>query len=86
MMERGRRKFRVGVVVGEKMNKTRIVEVSRTFRHSLYDKVLRTKTKFYVHDEKNESHTGDQVKIMETRPLSKLKRWTLESIVKKAEI
>jgi small subunit ribosomal protein S17 len=83
-MERGNRKFRLGVVVGDKMDKTRIVEIKRSFRHPLYDKVLRRRSKFYVHDEKNESHAGDQVRIMETRPLSKLKRWTLAEVVKKA--
>jgi small subunit ribosomal protein S17 len=83
MMERGRRKTRTGVVIGDKMDKTRIVEITRSFRHPLYDKVLRRRTKFYVHDEKNESRAGDQVRIMETRPLSKLKRWRLVEVVKK---
>lgn len=84
MMERGRRKVRAGIVIGDKTDKTRIVEVTRTFRHTLYDKVLRRHAKFYVHDEKNESHMGDEVRIMESRPLSKLKRWFLVEIVKKA--
>ncbi len=83
-MERGRRKVQTGIVIGDKTDKTRIVEVTRTFRHTMYDKVLRRRAKFYVHDEKNESHAGDEVRIMESRPLSKLKRWFLVEIVKKA--
>lgn len=83
-MERSRRKYRTGVVVSDKTDKTRIVEVSRDFRAPLYGKVLRRRSKLYVHDEKNESHAGDRVKIMETRPLSKLKRWCLVEIEKKA--
>jgi small subunit ribosomal protein S17 len=66
------------------MNKTRIVEITRAFRHPLYKKVLHRRTKFYAHDEQNQSHAGDTVRIMETRPLSKLKRWTLVEVVKKA--
>jgi small subunit ribosomal protein S17 len=84
MMERGKRKAKTGVVVSDKMDKTRIVEIVRTFRHPLYDKVLRRRSKFYVHDEKNESHSGDRVKIMETRPLSRLKRWRLVEVMGKA--
>lgn len=83
-MERGRRKFRTGVVIGDKTDKTRIVEVTRTFRDPKYKKVLSMRKKLYAHDEKNESHVGDQVKVMETRPLSKLKRWALVEVVKKA--
>jgi len=83
-MERNDRKERTGVVISDKNSKTRIVKVLRSFRHSLYDKVIKRSTKYYVHDEKNESHIGDEVKISETRPLSKLKRWRLEQIVKKA--
>ncbi|MGA2090732.1 MAG: 30S ribosomal protein S17 [Endomicrobiales bacterium] len=84
-MERAQRKFRAGTVVTDKVNKTRIVVVDRTYRDSVYSKVLRTKTKFYVHDEKNESKIGDTVRIMETRPLSKMKRWALIEVVKKAQ-
>ena len=83
-MERGRRKVRTGIVIGDKTNKTRIVEVTRTFRHTLFDKTLRRRSKLYAHDEKNETHVGDEVRIMESRPLSKLKRWFLLEIVKKA--
>jgi small subunit ribosomal protein S17 len=83
MSERGKRKFRTGVVVSEKSNKTRQVSVERTYRHSLYERVLRSKNKFIVHDEENISHVGDTVRIMESRPLSKTKRWVLVEIVNK---
>ncbi len=83
MSERGKRKFRTGVVVIDKSNKTRQVSVERTYRHSLYERVLRSKDKFIVHDEKNISHVGDTVKIMESRPLSKTKRWILVEVVNK---
>jgi small subunit ribosomal protein S17 len=84
-MERNNRKVRLGTVIGDKMEKTRVVEVVRTFRHPAYKKVMRRSTKFYAHDEKQESRIGDTVKIMETRPLSKLKRWRLVEIVEKAQ-
>ncbi|MFN3966785.1 MAG: 30S ribosomal protein S17 [Endomicrobiia bacterium] len=80
-MKKTKRKILSGVVVSDKMNKTRVVLVTRTFRHPLYEKVIRRNKKYYVHDEKNESHTGDKVEIIETRPLSKLKRWRLLRIV-----
>jgi small subunit ribosomal protein S17 len=83
MSERGKRKFRTGVVVSDKSNKTRQVSVERTYRHSLYERVLRSKRKFIVHDEKNISHIGDTVRIMESRPLSKTKRWVLVEVVNK---
>ncbi|GHT10127.1 30S ribosomal protein S17 [Endomicrobiia bacterium] len=83
MAERGKRKFRTGIVVSDKSNKTRQVSVERTYRHPLYDRVLRSKSKFIVHDEKNISHVGDTVKIMESRPLSKMKRWVLVEVVNK---
>jgi small subunit ribosomal protein S17 len=85
MAERGKRKFRTGIVVSDKANKTRQVSIERTYRHSLYDRVLKTKSKFAVHDEKNESKLGDKVKIMESRPLSKTKRWVLVEVVAKAQ-
>lgn len=84
MAERTQRKEKIGVVTKDKMDKTRVVEVTRRFRHTLYDKVLTKKTKFYVHDEKNEAHVGDKVIIMETRPLSKMKRWRLIKVTEKA--
>ena len=83
-MERNDRREKVGTVISDKNNKTRVVKVLRSFKHAFYDKVIKRSTKYYVHDEKNESHVGDEVKIIETRPLSKLKRWRLAQIVKKA--
>ena len=77
------RKVREGVVVSDKMSKTRVVEVSWNTTHLRYHKVLRRGTKYYVHDEKNESHTGDRVQIMETKPLSKLKCWRLAQVLEK---
>ncbi|OIO73233.1 MAG: 30S ribosomal protein S17 [Elusimicrobia bacterium CG1_02_37_114] len=73
-----KKKTRIGTVVSDKMNKTRVVLVERTVRHPLYKKVIHKTKKYYVHDEENISHTGDKVKIIETRPLSKLKRWRIE--------
>ncbi len=77
-----RRKLLQGTVVSDKMNKTRVVQVKWASKHSKYDKVERRATKYKAHDEKNESKTGDVVQIMETRPLSKDKRWTIHNIVK----
>lgn len=84
MAERGKRKYRTGVVVSDKSSKTRLVSVERTYRHALYDRVIRSKSKFAVHDEKNESRMGDTVKIMECRPLSKTKRWVMVEVINKA--
>ena len=83
-MERCKRKTRTGVVVGGKMDKTIVVRVQRMTRHPLYGKTLRKFKKYYAHDEKNEATEGDLVKIMETRPLSKLKRWRLVEVFAKA--
>ena len=82
---RGRRKTRVGQVVSDRPDKTITVEVSRRVSHALYGKVLRRRSKFAAHDEKNEAGLGDTVLIMETRPLSKTKRWRLVQILKKAQ-
>ena len=82
----GRRKEVVGEVVSNKMNKTIVVEVTRKKSHPLYGRVISTGKKFYAHDEKNEAHVGDVVRIEETRPLSKLKRWQLKDIVRKAAL
>jgi len=82
---RGFRKERVGKVVSDKMNKTRVVVVERIVKHPLYKKYIKVRKKYYVHDENNESREGDIVRIMETRPLSKLKRWRLVEILRKAE-
>src|SRR5262245_12720311 len=73
-----------GIVTRDKMAKTRRVEVERLVRHSKYGKFVKRRTVCYVHDEKNESHLGDTVEIVESRPLSKLKRWELVKVVKKA--
>ena len=73
-----------GIVTRDKMSKTRRVEVERLVRHPKYGKFVKRRTVCYVHDEKNESHIGDTVEIMETRPLSKLKCWRLVRIVTKA--
>jgi small subunit ribosomal protein S17 len=81
--ERTRRKVRVGVVVSDKPNKTVIVQVERRISHPMYGKgVARTK-KYYAHDEKNEYKLGDVVRITETRPLSKLKRWRVIGLVER---
>ncbi len=80
---RARRKERVGVVVSDKMDKTRTVKVDRVTHHGTYTKLMRMATKFKAHDEKNASKTGDLVRIQETRPLSKTKRWRVVEIVKK---
>ncbi len=77
------RKDRVGIVVSDKMDKTRVVKVAWQTTHPRYGKVLRRATRYYAHDEKNESHVGDRVEITETRPMSKLKRWRIVQIVEK---
>ncbi len=80
-----RRKVRIGTVVSDKMDKTIIVRVDRTIRHPLYQKIFRTFSKFYAHDENNQARIGDMVRIMETRPLSAKKRWQLMEILEKAK-
>ena len=82
---RGNRKVRVGKVVSNKMDKSIVVTVERRVKHRLYKKFFRKTTKFMAHDEKNECTIGDTVKIMETRPLSKMKRWRLVEVVQKAK-
>jgi len=82
--ERNARKTMEGIVVSAKMDKTRIVTVERSFRHPFYEKIMKKQSKFAVHDEKNDSHEGDLVEIMSTRPLSKTKRWRLVRVVKAA--
>ena len=77
------RKVREGVVATDKMDKTRVVIVSWNTTHKRYHKVLRRSSRFYAHDEKNESHVGDRVQIVEMRPLSKLKRWRIAQILEK---
>ena len=84
-MERGLRKKRIGRVVSDKMDKTIVVAVETKVRHPLYGKTVNRTTKFKVHDEKNDAKINDRVLIMETRPLSKDKRWRLVEIVEKAK-
>lgn len=84
-MERNYRKTRIGKVVSDKMDKTIVVAVETKVKHSVTNKTINRTTKFKAHDENNEAKTGDQVLIMETRPLSRDKRWRLVEIVKKAE-
>jgi small subunit ribosomal protein S17 len=81
-----KRKTRFGRVVSDKMNKTVIVAVETPRRHPLYKKTIRREVKYKVHDEKNECRTGDMVKIVETRPLSRDKRWRVAEIVTKGEV
>jgi len=78
MSERGLRKTRVGLVVSDKADKTVTVEVRRNVLHPLYKKYIRKRTRFQVHDETNAFHVGDRVKIIETRPISKHKRWRVQ--------
>lgn len=85
MAERPSRKVKVGTVVGDKMEKTIVVAVESLIRHPLYKKTVKRTTRFKAHDEKNECQIGDVVKIMETRPLSKDKRWRLVSILEKVK-
>lgn len=85
MESRKLRKTRVGVVVSNKMEKTINVKVERRLSHPLYGKSVKMSKKFMAHDEKNECNIGDTVRIMETRPLSKIKRWRLVEIVEKAK-
>ena len=77
-------KSRVGLVVSDKMNKTRVVAVKRTFRHPRYARVIKRTMRFKAHDERNETHVGDRVVIVETRPLSRDKRWRIEEILERA--
>ena len=82
----GRRKEVIGNVVSNRMNKTIVVQVIRRKAHPLYLRVVSKSKKFYAHDEKNEAHVGDVVRLEETRPLSKLKRWRLKEIVRKTAL
>lgn len=84
-MERANRKTRVGRVVSNKMDKTIVVAVETKVKHPLYGKIINRTTKFKAHDENNEAGINDRVLIMETRPLSKEKRWRLVNIVEKAK-
>jgi len=85
VIERNERKVRTGLVTSDKMDKSIVVAVERKVRHPKYGKFLKKTTKFHVHDENNECGIGDTVKIMETRPLSKTKRWRLVEVIEKAK-
>ena len=85
MEDRNRRKTKVGLVVSNKMDKTIVVAVEAFVRHSLYGKSVKRTNKFKAHDENNECNIGDKVRIMETRPLSKDKRWRLVNIIEKVK-
>ncbi len=85
MSERNERKVKIGLVVSDKMDKTIVVAVKDLEQHPLYKKAVKKTVKFKAHDENNEAHIGDTVSIMETRPLSKNKRWRLVSVVEKAK-
>ncbi|HEV8622661.1 MAG TPA: 30S ribosomal protein S17 [Actinomycetota bacterium] len=83
--ERGRRKVRTGVVVSDAMDKTVLVKIDRQIRHPLYKKTVRRSSRLAAHDEANEAHMGDTVRVVETRPLSKTKRWRVVEIVERAK-
>ncbi len=85
MEERNLRKTRVGIVVSDKMDKTIVVAVRDNVRHPLYNKIVKKTYKLKAHDEKNDAKIGDKVKVMETRPLSKDKRWRLVEIMERAK-
>ncbi len=85
-MERNRRKVRVGKVISDKMDKTVVVAVERTTPHPLFGKIMRLTKKYKVHDENNECNIGDKIKIMETRAISKDKRWRLVEIMEKSRL
>ena len=84
-MERNLRKTRVGIVTSDKMDKTIVVSIVDNFKHPLYGKIVKRTYKLKAHDEKNECNIGDRVRVMETRPLSKDKRWRLVEIIEKAK-
>ena len=85
MAERGNRKTRTGVVVSDKMDKTIVVEIRTRVKHPLYGKIMDRTTRLKAHDEENACGVGDRVMVMETRPLSKDKRWRLTQIIEKAK-
>jgi small subunit ribosomal protein S17 len=83
--ERGERKVRTGVVVSDRMDKTVVVQIEGRKAHPLYRKMVRRTAKLHAHDESNEARVGDKVRLMETRPLSKTKRWRVVEVVEKAK-
>ena len=84
-INRNLRKTKVGIVTSNKMDKTITVKVERKVKHPLYGKFVKKSTQFHAHDEKNECSIGDSVRIMETRPLSKTKRWRLDAVIEKVK-
>jgi len=82
--DRGQRKTRVGTVVSDKMDKTVVVKVERRYAHPLYGKQVTRSKKYHAHDENNDYHIGDVVRISETRPLSKTKRWRVSELIERA--
>jgi small subunit ribosomal protein S17 len=80
----GRRKTAIGVVTGDRMDKTIVVAVERKYKHPKYEKYVRTKKKYYAHDERDDAKVGDRVLIEEARPLSRLKRWRLREVMERA--
>jgi small subunit ribosomal protein S17 len=84
-VERNRRKLRVGIVTGDKMQKTIVVTVTNLVRHPLYGRTVKHTTRFKAHDETSDAHVGDTVEIMETRPMSKDKRWRLNQVIERAK-
>ena len=83
--ERNKRKVRVGKVLKAKMDKTRIVQIERLVKHADYGRYVRRRKKYVIHDEQNDSQEGDTIRFMETRPLSKTKRWRLVEVVERAK-
>jgi small subunit ribosomal protein S17 len=83
--DRGRRKVRVGVVVSDAMDKTVVVRIDRVVRHPLYGKTIRRSSKLAAHDEANDANVGDTVRVTETRPVSKTKRWRVVEVVERAK-
>ena len=86
MEARNLRKTRIGIVTSNKMTKTVTVAVERKVKHPIYGKFVKKTTKFHAHDETNQCHVGDHVRIVSSRPLSKLKRWRLQEIILKAKL
>jgi small subunit ribosomal protein S17 len=82
----GHKNEKIGEVVSTKMTKTIVVEVSRRVPHPLYKKIVKKRAKFYAHDEESTAHVGDVVRIVESRPLSRLKRWTLAEVIRRAAL
>jgi small subunit ribosomal protein S17 len=82
---RGRRQEKVGVVLGSKMDKTVVVAVEKTITHRLYHRYQKRTSKFYAHDEENQCRPGDKVRLVASRPLSRLKRWTVSEILERAQ-